>query len=241
MKSPELITITGSNAVAVELTSEGRTRRDALLAIAKNHQTIVNAERAEMVAEALRTVKSFTRSVEDSRKDVKAPVLEIGKRIDYLASELTAELEVEAKRLSAILGSWQAEQRKKEEEAKRQAWEEEQRIKAEAARKIAEAEANSRTAASFEKKAAKIEEQAVTAIVQTRAEAAASFIPKPSGIATRENVVFEVDDIGALYAHAPMLCTVSPNNAAIRAYLKSNPNAQLPGVRHWKEAAAIVR
>ncbi len=236
-----ILSLVGSDAVTVETSQEARLTRDSLLHLAAQQTGISTPADADLVADALRTVKAFTREIEESRKDVKAPVLEIGKRIDALAAELTAELEQQAKRLSSMLGAYQAEQRKKEEEARRAAWQEEQRIKEETARKLAEAEAKSRNASSFEKKAEKIEAQAIAQIVNVRSEVAAATVAKPAGIATRENLVFEVEDVGALYAHAPHLCIVQPNNAALRAYLKANPKVQLPGVRHWTETNSYVR
>jgi len=46
-------------------------------------------------------------------------------------------------------------------------------------------------------------------------------------------------DITALHAARPELCLIEPNNAAIRAVVKTG--AQIPGLRVWQEAGAIVR
>lgn len=237
----ELLTISGLDA-AVSATATARETRDALLISARRGTAVTSADSAERAGTLLRQIKGFTRSIEDARKEVKEPVIEIGKRIDTLAKELTCELETEATRLSRLVGAWQAEQNRIAEEARRKAWEEEQRIKEEANRKIREAEEHSRTQASFEKKADKIEAAAIQAIVETRVAAAAVAQPKPAGLATREEICFEVTDLTALYEAAPYLVSLHPNTAAIKSALKGLSGAQtLPGVRHWKEQKAIVR
>jgi len=238
----EFLTVSGIESAAITATDDARAKRDALLVRARKGTAVVSAASAENAGILLRDLKAFTRSIEDARKEVKEPVLEIGKRIDGLARELTDDLNNEAARISRLVGAWQAEQNKIAEEARRKAWEEEQRIKDEANRKIEEARQHSRTEASFEKKAEKIEAAAMKEIVDTRVSAAAVMPAKPAGLSTREEICFEVLDLVALYEAAPYLVSLTPNNSAIKAALKGLTGEQkLPGVRHWKEQKAIVR
>lgn len=238
----DIIVVSGF-APAANATEAARAERDALLAMARSLPGAVrDKDDAERAGDMLRQIKAFTREIESSRAEVKGPVLELGKRIDALAKELTGDLESEAQRLSRVVGAWQVEQNRIAEEARRKAWEEEQRIKEEANRKIAEAQATAKSEAAFERKAERIEQKAVEAIIETRVAAAAVAAPKPNGLATREEVCFEVTDVVALHEAAPYLVNLTPNNAAIKAAVKAlTPGQSLPGVRHWREAKTIVR
>lgn len=237
----ELLIVTGLDA-AVSATDAARATRDVLLAKARRGTSVANTASAESAGAILKEIKTFTRSIEDARKEIKEPVLDISKRIDGLAKELTEQLDAEATRISRLVGAWQAEQNRIAEEARRDAWQKEQDIKAEANSKIQEAREHSRTEASFDKKAEKIEAKAFQQIVDTRVAAASSLPPKPAGLSTREEICFEVIDITALYESTPFLVSLVPNTAAIKAAIKGLTGQQaLPGVRHWKEQKAIVR
>ena len=53
---------------------------------------------------------------------------------------------------------------------------------------------------------------------------------------------FTVEDPAALYKAHPMLVKLVPQDALIKAALKTlSPGVSLPGVKHWQEAKAIVR
>lgn len=287
-----LIQIDGIDSIVVSATDAARTQRDELLALARRGKAVTNADSAERAAVILKDITAFTRTIEGARKEVKAPILDQGKRIDSLAAELTRELEMERDRISRLVGGWQAEQRRIEEEARRKAREEEQRIRREAEEKqraaeeaarrereareaLARAEqerleklaAQARTEVTRQKRQAEMEaakkraeeerllsdqrrrEAAEKAreeaeIASARAQGAAMSVvkAKPSGIAARKDVQFEVSNIQELYDAAPAFVLLSPNNAAIKAALKAMPEGQsLPGVKHWWESKAIVR
>jgi len=257
------------NPSAITLAKQERDR--LLLKSKETIKTVTTADEAAIASKALKAIKGFTRGIEDARKDVKAPVVELGRRIDAVAATLTTDLELEATRLSKLIGNFQAEQNRIAEEARIAAWHEEQRIRREqeekdrVAREAADAE-EERLAKELE--AAKSPEAKETAaialetaqanhsqddmarqtetvelVVAVRQEAVA--IPearKPVGISTRMNMKFEVKDPVALYKAYPLLVKLVPQDALIKAALKNLlPGQTLPGVQHWEEAAAIVR
>jgi hypothetical protein len=83
---------------------------------------------------------------------------------------------------------------------------------------------------------------AIEAVAETRLVAFGAARTKVAGTALRMEVKFSIEDIYALYEAAPALVLLTPNNAAIKAQLKSLPaNASLPGVKHWKEAKTTIR
>lgn len=345
LSSTEIISLAGLGETQLSATDSARRERDALLAVASAIVNVDSLETANGAASALQSLKGFTRQIEDARAAVKAPVLELGKRIDGLARELTLELDSEATRIGKTLGAWQAEERRKEEEAQRKAREEEQRIwreaqekerlererlakeerdraaaakaeadrlakiaadaKAKADKALADAKAEEERAraAAAVAKSKKQKEEAAAALAKAEAEKAQATIAsakseedrlaleaqeeerkvalqieaderqqraaadadkrreeagqemvaariagnqivaqKPAGVATREEVVFEVTDVVALYEAAPYLVTLEPNKAAIKSALKNlRPDQSLPGIKWWKEAKTHVR
>lgn len=109
--------------------------RDRLLAKNKDIITCSTQAEADLIAKALRANSNFADAVEEARVERKAPVLELGRRIDTVASTITNAINADVLRFSKMLGSWQAEQNRLAQEAKQKAWEEEQRIKRESERK----------------------------------------------------------------------------------------------------------
>lgn len=264
----DTIVVTDLNIAVVTASEAARQQRDALLAIARKGTIVTSNEGAERAATILKDIKAFTRSIEDGRKQAKAPILDLGKKVDGLAGELIDELEREADRIAKLIGAYRIEQERIAEEARRKAFEEEERIRREAEEKqrqadleakriqdeLAAKEARARSEAGKERAAAeaeaarkKADEEAEKLRLETahkaaQARLAVPTVAKPAGIVTRHEIKFEVTDIVALYEANPAFVILSPNNAALKAALKQLPEGQhLPGVRHWKEAAATVR
>jgi len=220
--------------LAITSTDEARAQRDELLAVAGQVTEVTTPEEALTATETMRDLKQFAGMVEAARTTIKAPVLEVAKRIDATAKDLVARTLEEYDRVGRILGSWQQEQRKKEDEARRRAWEDEQRIRR-------EAEAQQR-AAKTEAEAERIEVATVQAVAETRAAVAEVRAVSPAGTTVRRTPCFEVTDVYALYESNPALVVLSPNKAAINALLRTLPDGKhIPGIRHWFEVKAGVR
>lgn len=241
MESKQYIALTGLNEGTLSVPEEVSNQREELAISAFAIKAVTTPIQAEQASYVLKEVVQFLSLIEGSRTVVKAPVLKLGKKIDAFASELTDKLDAEKKRISRLLGDYNAEQERQAAIAARRAQEEEQRIKDEANAKIAAAQTSSKTEAAFDRKATAIENKAIEQIVAVKAQATAITTPKQEGIATRTTTKFEVTDIAALYAARLELVKMEANTAAINALLRAAPNLTLPGLRTWKEAAAIVR
>lgn len=264
----EIIITSGFDLTSISAADAARNMRDELLAMARRGTSIKDAAGNARAAEILKDIKGFTRTVEAGRVSAKAPIIELGKKVDGLAGELVAELEAEAKRISGLVGAYTQEQERLAAEARQRAFEEEQRLRREAEEKqraadeaarkeqeelAAKAErarteagrerAEQEAAAARERVAKEAHDRRVateTAAVQTRV--AVPVAVKPAGISARSDVKFEITDIVKLYEANAAFVILSPNNAALKAALKQLPEGQsLPGVRHWREASAIVR
>lgn len=266
----DLITVTGLELVLTGAADEARAQRDELLVQARAGKSVTSPASATRAGEIYKELMAYLRSIEDARKAAKKPIDDKAAEIQTLARELTSAVQLEADRISKLLGAWQSEQTRLAEEARKKAWEAEQeiiraaqekarkdaaaaaaeaealRLKADRARsdeKAAEWKAKADAAALAAQKADEAHHaQVEQAIVETRVAAAAIIPTKPEGLATRTDPKFEITDIVKLYEAAPFLVTLSPNNAAIKSAIKGLTNGQsLPGVRHWFEAKTIVR
>lgn len=210
-------------------------RTEALLA-SGNVKAIASVADLDAAAAALTKIKSLTKAIEDSRKEVKAPVLEVGRRIDAAAKEYTEPLETEGKRLSILVGSYQEAARKKAEREREEA----ARAQAEALAKMQEQQAAA-IAAGDEAAADAARAEAADAIAAAQLSVIKAEGPKLEGITTRSAWKCEVVDVQLLFAARPELCVITANNAALRAVIKASGGAPIPGVRIWQEAAAVVR
>ncbi len=235
------LTITGLQAAEIAIAPEARELRDKLLVEIREVTSVSDAFDADCAADVLKRSTQLSRGIEADRSTVKAPVLALGKKIDALANEITAELDGEIGRVSRVLGAYQLAEKQKAEAAERLARDEARRIQAEAeqnARKAAQAAPTDTEALAV---ASEIMDTAAAKIVETRKAIVSTVAPKAADTAVRVDVCFEVYDIVALYAARPELVNLEPNGTAIRAICKANPNLQLPGLRHWTEAKTNIR
>ena len=223
LPSPQIeLSVAAFNARTLALEASGRIK------------AIASVADLDAAAVALTKLKALTRSVEDSRKEVKAPVLEVCRRIDAVAKDYLTSLESESKRLSVIVGSYQEAQRRKAEKEREESAKAQADAIAEMNAKQAEAVANGDEEAADAARAEAADKIAASQLAAINAEG-----PRPEGITSRTSWKFEVVDIAELHAARPELCVITPNNAAIRAVVKMG--AKIPGLRVWQEAAAIVR
>lgn len=220
----------------IELTPAAYNAREVALLASGNVKAIGNVTDLDNAAKALTTIKWLTKTFEEAFKEAKAPVLEVGRRIDGIKKDYLASLDAEAKRLSVMVGSYQEAERRKAERIRQE----------EAARQAAAlAEMQEEQAAAMEsgdvEAADAARAKAADVIAESQLAVTAAEGPKADGIVTRSAWKFEVEDIYYLFKAKPDLCLIEPNNAAIRALLKATKGAPIPGLRIWQEAGAIVR
>lgn len=223
--SDNLIQISELANTEISLLPKAEKLRNQLLNQARTVETITDAFEADCAADVLKNISSAVKDMEATRKEVKAPVLELGRRIDGVAKEWLSDLEAEKKRINRTLGDYQAEQDRIRREAERRERE---------AQEKARREAEAALAAGDEAAAAEATEK----IAESSAKVSKSA-HRPEGVSVRTTYKFEVEDIDALFKAAPHLCKVEPDNAAIRAAIKKNQS--IPGLRVWQESSAVAR
>lgn len=240
------------------------------LSLLKNSASVKVVDDKPSEAIALSTASelaSFRKQLETTRKAVKQPVLDLGKRIDAVAEKFGQEVEVEEKRIRTHLGSYQmklAQEQQKIMEAVRVKQQEAARIlrEAEEAQKqksLAEAEAlrlsqlkksqplaevkAERLAEKLEAKAEALEQQALDArVAAMQMEQIADDTKVKGGGMTWD---YEVTDIQALYAECPELVKLEDKRRDILDRLKTLEDSGKPtgihGLRTFKVPSIRIR
>ena len=236
--------------IRVDILDNGIATTDEAREIASNLHTelaavvAVNSPATQSTAtEKARDAQSFLKRLEAARKDVKAPILDLGRKIDALADELAAPVKEEMKRVGGMVAKFQTAEaaRVADEQRARQAAEQAaMKAKFEADRLAREAEATITSEADLAaaikaEEAAKAKEAEMYAEL-TKPQPAAV---KASGSATRKVLRIEVTDIHALYAAAPHLVKLEANITAIKS--TCDKNSHFPGLKLWEELDTSFR
>jgi len=164
-----LLTVQSTAGVAVEFIPEAYKRRDDALVPTLAIVAVTTPKEQATAVAALRGLKAISKEVEASRKAAKAPVLDLGKRVDAIAEQFVAPVVVEEQRLTKLLTDFEVEQKRLRDEEARKAQADADRLAAEQRKKADELRAQ-RTEA--ERQLAAAREQAANA--ETKEELAAS-------------------------------------------------------------------
>ena len=178
-------------------------------------------------AEALKGLRSVAKSVEVSRTAIKAPVLDLGKKIDATAKAFVAEVDQEITRLTGLMTQWEVEQRRLAAEAERQRQEEERRRQAEEAARIAEITRQQQAAARAELLANTERERAAAEAQRIAAELAAA-IERAAAAERQANlpVVVEPPKVAGTVVEAKLAEIRRQQEAAARAEMLANTEAE---------------
>lgn len=156
----------------IQITPEAEKQKATILSAARAVVAVTDADSCDIAQSRLRSLASVRTAVESSRKIVKAPVIDLGKRIDGIAADFVADVVAEEARLSGLVTEYAREQQRIKREAELAAEQERQRVE----RERHEAEmAAQREAARIERERQAAESAAHEAeIARLKAEAAQS-------------------------------------------------------------------
>lgn len=219
--------------------TEARDKLTAALAAAVPKGVVLqNAEQAEIVTEHIRAAKKYLKEVEESRKAVKGPVNELGKKIDAVAEELSVQLTAMVNRAQSVLSAYAAEIARiaREAEAARQ------EVLRKQAEEIAKARAAAQAAENADQRAA-AQEQERQAIVSNPVPVVAPAPTKLVGVSSQTVYNIEVKDLAAFYAMFPELCRVEMKVREAQTAVKEGrvPLGDTAIYRAWTEQKATVR
>ena len=217
------------NAEIVVSDSYNKSRAVALID-ARAIKSVTDGFTAEIATDTLKRLKKITRDVEAARKMVKAPVLELSRKIDGTAKDFVDEPSQEANRLSRLIGAWQAAEREKQAKARCEALEKERQAREEALRKAQAA------GTPDEEQMAVVE--GANAVQAARQAVAATKAAEPQGTRLLKFKKFEVLDIQELFEAHPECVRFEPDGDVIRAMIKKTDS--IPGLRIWEEVKTVV-
>lgn len=228
--------ILSGDGYEVSLTKDAIKYRDSLI---RNSGKVTSVEdksdEALAIAEAS-ALNAFIREVEHTRTAIKAPINELGRKIDRIAADAVADAKAEVSRVKGLIGVYQeklaAEKRRIEEEARRK---QQEAMAALAKAEAAKREAERKKTVLAETKAERLEDKAVEARVEVMALKQQAEATKVKG--GRMEIDFEVEDIAAFYDEHPELCTVTIKTREVKEWLKRRAERegieapQEPGLR----------
>jgi len=215
----ELITQPKINGVTIEIVAEAEQMKIEALMSSKGIATVDDGFEATIAAEAQSALRHLIKGIEESRKDAKAPVLEIGRQIDSVAKDYIEEIKAEESRVAKLLGAFQIVERDKKLAAERQARIQEQKVMAEAAQQL---DADSDNTDFLD--------DVWPQIATLRKEAAAKH-DAVAGVKVRTTTKFEIVDEAETLKARPDLFSL--NESKIRAALKTTKT--IPGIKVWEE------
>lgn len=249
----QALELSGFTGPTVAVNQAALTQRDESLASAALIMVVGSPEQQSSAVAALQDLRGWCKQVETARKELKAPVLNLGRQIDDTADQFCQPVLSEVARINLLVTNYQVAERKKAEAAEAARLAELKRIEAERIAKekaefdrtnaeLAKAKSEQASEAALkaeEERMRQIEAEAAKAKAQAMAAPVAAP-PKAAGLVTQEVWVHEVMDLHALYAARPDLVTLEPKsreiNTAIRAGLR-----ECPGLVIRKEIRTGVR
>lgn len=248
------ITLTG--AENIRIIPSGQSLRAEALQKTKQVTVVNDAHSQAAAIGAVAIAKGLLKGVEQSRKEVKAPLLELGKELDRVATEYCQPIHMEVNRLELLIAGFQEVEAKRveqERQAQLQLQTEEMREKLrleEAQRKAALEAENAKTKKQREAAQKAAEELAIQqAELEIQAGEAASneviTAAKAEGASVRKTFDFEVTDIVALYAAFPQCVKMEVKKQAVRDVIevlqRQGKPLDIPGVKLTESTKVAVR
>lgn len=187
-----------------EITPGAQELKRRAIELAKPMVKVETEHEQALAVGALRELKAIRSGMESTRKAVKAPVIELGKKIDSIAADFLTETDREEMRLQGLINHFQRKQLElKREEEQRVAREQAEtlRLEEEARRKREQAERDAQAAKTAEQvkaaeklrtEAASLEAAALDKSMATELAPVAIVPAKPKGLVVKSKLNFEV-------------------------------------------------
>lgn len=211
------------NNVQISIIAEAEELKLNALLCSKDIASVEDGFEAKVAADAQKTLRGLIKNMEESRKAVKAPILQIGRNIDGIAKDFLEDVKLEEERLAKLLGDFQKVERQKKISAEREAINKEKKLLMKASE---EALATGQNITDLDAK--------TQTEIATLHEEAAMKHEAVKGLRVKTTIKFEIEDDSLLMKARPDL--FSPDETKIRRALKTNNN--IPGIKAWEETKA---
>lgn len=168
-----------------EITPDAHALKKQAIALAVPIVKVETDEELTFAVNALQALKAISKGMESTRKAVKAPVLELGKKIDSVAADFLRDSDREEMRITGLINHFQREQLRLKRESDEKA--ERERIEAE------RLEAEAKRLRESGTPDLKLEEKALD--LQMAGELSTSLaIAKPKGLVVKQRLNFQITD-----------------------------------------------
>ena len=249
--------IRNTESVSIQIVPAAFTMRQDVLDDSATIIAVTTPGNQKAAIDAARAIASLIKAVETSRKEAKAPVLDLGQRIDATAKEFIKDVLAEEARLKRLLTDYEIEQRRLAMEAERKRQEEERRRQAEEAARMAEIARQVQAAERAERQALNerdreaaetrrmVAEEAAAAERAAAAQRQANLpviveAPRAAGTVVRDEWTFEVTDLKAFAQAHPDLVEITVKRAAVLQKIRGGVR-QLAHTRIFEETKVGVR
>jgi hypothetical protein len=197
------------------------------LAQASLLRKVDNGTQQDSAVAALAEIKRVLKMVEDTRVEIKAPILDFGRTIDATAKAFCVGLKEEEMRLNKLIGDFQAIELQKQRAAEALRTRELNDIERRTQTELAKADSHEQI-------------DAIRARANEEARALLVFKPaRSAGQSVGEVWNFEVLDLMELAMKHPGCVDIVPRKSEINALLKAGVTPA--GVKAWKEVKSTVR
>lgn len=214
--------------LAIAFTDDAHNMLAEAMGLAAMVVKVDSAITQEIAVDAQKACRRVVKLVEDARKEVKAPVLEFGRKIDDAAAKFVAEVKREEMRIAKMAGDYQealAAKIRSEEAAKRAELAAIEKAREESLAKAPTLEKREEIHAEFSQ--------------LTQALQPSTPPPKAAGQTVEEVWCFEVENPNLLANSHPQFVTIEPKRREITEALKGG--FTIKGIKAWKETRSRVR
>jgi hypothetical protein len=249
--------IRNTESVSIQIVPAAFTMRQDVLDDSATIIAVTTPGNQKAAIDAARAIASLIKAVETSRKEAKAPVLDLGQRIDATAKEFIKDVLAEEARLKRLLTDYEIEQRRIAAEAQLKRFEEERRRLAEETARMAEIARQVQAAERAERQALNerdreaaetrrmVAEEAAAAERAAAAQRQANLpvvveAPRAAGTVVRDEWTFEVTDLKAFAQAHPDLVEITVKRAAVLQKIRGGCR-QLAHARIFEETKVGVR
>jgi len=224
---------------------EAEERRNDLILASQVSIQVTNAAEQGVAVTNAREIRTYIKSVEDTRLELARPLIDAQKLLKSLADDHVGPLKDEIARVERLVTQYQraeADRVERERQAQIRAYEEAEakRVAAEEAAQKAAEKVNTQGQLDRAIVKEKVAQEAAWA-VQAVLSAPVPTVNKAKGASLRKVLKWEVTDIYALVKARPDLCKIEAKGSAIQSTLvPESPNLP-PGLRLWWEDATSFR
>lgn len=220
--SNRTIEITGSG-YAFALLPEAISLKSEMLIRASEITEIVDEDTQALALHTCGTLKGLSKRCEESRKEVKAPVLKLGKDIDKLAEDFTKEIDVEISRIEKLAGEFIQKQRAKQQASEQALQRERERL----AKLQSEQASSGRQASEFDDEVS----FAQMAIGEISEDLKKTEVKPVAGAAVRETFQIEVLSVSELFKAFPECVELTVKKSILNDLVNRRGVRDIPGVK----------